>query len=56
MAFSADPLLKVGGVFDDRVFDDFPDNYVFDCGQVGANRLGDPAVGNMVTIPDPVAA
>jgi len=48
-----DPLTKVGGLFDDAVFDDFASNYVFDCGQVGALYLGDPGSGNMATIPDP---
>jgi len=56
MVVGTDPPTKTGGVFDDQVFDDFAPNFVFDCGQVGASRIGDPIVVEMVTIPDPVTA
>jgi hypothetical protein len=52
MVTGSDPDLDVGGVFDRRVFHD----PVFDCGQIGANLGGDPPVGALVTLPDPVTA
>jgi len=56
MQVGGDPDTIVGGVFDRRVFDGFADNYVFDIGGPATTLQGDPIVGNMVTIPDPVTA
>jgi len=56
MITGRDPDRDVGGVFDRRVFDDNRPTHVFDCGQIGAHLLGDPPVGTLVTLPDPVTA